>query len=220
MEVGLTLSQIIDLQIIGKFKRRKVYSTFRSNIWGVDLADMQSLTKYNKGSKYLLCAIDIFSKYAWVVALNDKKRISIVNAFQKIISEGRKPNKMWFDQGGEFQIKLFKRFLRINNIEMYQTFNKEKSVVDERFIRTLKNKIFKHMTAISRNIYFHLLDDIVKKCNNTVHRTIKMKPIDVTSNSYAQYNEDSNEKDPKLKVGHHVRITKYKNIFANGYFQN
>ena len=80
-------------EIIRKFKRRKVYSSFRDNIWGVDLADMQSLSKYKKGMKYLLCAIDILSKYAWVVPLLDKKGISIVNAFQKIISKGRKLNK-------------------------------------------------------------------------------------------------------------------------------
>ena len=105
-------------EIIRKFKRRKVYSSFRDNIWGVDLADMQSLSKYNKGIKYLLCAIDLFSKYAWVVPIKDKKGTSIVNAFQKIISEGRKPNKIWVDQGGEFYNNLFKRFLKINNIEM------------------------------------------------------------------------------------------------------
>ena len=103
---------------------------------------------------------------------------------------------------------------------MYSTYNKRKSVVAERFIRTLKNKIFKHMTAISKNVYFDVLDDIVNKYNNTVHRTIKMKPIDVTSDSYAEYNEDSNEKDPKFKVGDHVRISKYKNIFAKGYTPN
>ena len=95
---------------------------------------------------------------------------------------------------------------------MYSTYNEGKSVFAERFIRTLKNKIFKHMTAISKNVYFDVLDDIVNKYNNTVHRTIKMKPIDVTSDSYAEYNEDSNEKDPKFKVGDHVRISKYKNI--------
>ena len=105
-------------QIIQKFKKKKVYSSFRDNIWGVDLADMQSLSKYNKGIKYLLCAIDLFSKYAWVVPLKDKRGITIVNAFQKIISKGRKANKMWFDQGGEFYNNLFKRFLKINNIEM------------------------------------------------------------------------------------------------------
>ena len=103
---------------------------------------------------------------------------------------------------------------------MHSTYNEGKSVVAERFIRTLKNKIFKHMTAISKNVYFDVLDDIVNKYNNTVHRTIKMKPIDVTSDSYAEYNEDSNEKDPKFKVGDRVRISKYKNIFAKGYSQN
>ena len=101
---------------------------------------------------------------------------------------------------------------------MYSTYNKGKSCVVERFIRTLKNKIFKHMTAISKNVYFDVLDDIVNKYNNTVHRTIKMKPIDVTSDSYAEYNEDSNEKDPKFKVGDHVRISKYKNIFVKDTF--
>ena len=78
----------------------------------------------------------------------------------------------------------------------------------ERFIRTLKNKIFKHRTAISKNIYFHVLDDIVNKYNSTFHRSIKMKPIDVTSDSYAEYNEGFNEKDPIFKVGDHVRISK------------
>ena len=73
----------------------KVYSSFRDNIWSVELADMQSLSKYNKGIKYLLCAIDLFSKYAWVIPIKDKKETSIVNAFQKIIPEGRKPNKIW-----------------------------------------------------------------------------------------------------------------------------
>ena len=100
---------------------------------------------------------------------------------------------------------------------MHSTCNEGKSVVAKRFIRTLKNKIFKHMTAISKNVYFDVLDNIVHKYNNTVHRTVKMKPIEVTSDSYAEYNEDSNEKDPKFKDGDHVRISKYLNFFARGY---
>ena len=103
---------------------------------------------------------------------------------------------------------------------MYSTYNKGKSCVAERFIRTLKNQIFKHMTAISKNVYFDMLHDIVNKYNNIVHRTIKIKPIDVTDDSYAEYNEDSNKKDPKFKVGDHVTISKYKNIFAKGYAPN
>ena len=191
----------------------KVYLSFRDNIWGADLADMQSLSQYTKGIKYLLCAFDLFSKYAWVVPIKDKKGTSIVNECKKIISKKceaeskgrRKPNKIWVDQGSEFYNKSFKYFLKINNIEMYSIYNEEKSVLAERFIRTLKNKIFKHMTAISKNVYFDVLDDIVNKSNNTVHRTIKMKPIDVTDDSYAEYNENSmelhsNKKNPKFNV--------------------
>ena len=99
---------------------------------------------------------------------------------------------------------------------MYSTYNEGKSVVAERFIRTLKNKIFKHMTVISKNVYFDALDDIVNKYNNTVHRTIKMKSVDITNDYYVKYNENPNKKDPKFKVGNHVRISKYKNIFAKG----
>ena len=159
-EPNYQLENELHKQIIRKFKKRKVYSSFRDNIWGVDLADMQSLSKYNKGIKYLLCAIDLFSKYAWVVPIKDKKGTSIVNAFQKIISEGRKPNKIWVDQGSEFYNNSFKDFLKINNIEMYSTYNEGKSVIAERFIRTLKNKIFKHMTTVSKNVYFDVLDDL------------------------------------------------------------
>ena len=167
-----------------------------------------------------MCAIDLLYKYAWVVALNEKRGMTIVNAFQKIISKGRKQNKIWVDQGGEFYNKLFKRFLKINNIKMYSTCNEGKSAVAEIFIRTLKKKVFKHMTAVSKNVYFDVLCDIINKYSNTVHRTIKMKSIDVTLNSYAEYNDDSNEKDPKFKVGDDVMISKCKNIFAKGYTQN
>ena len=101
----------------------------------IHLADMQSLRKYNKGIRYLLCNIDLFSNYASVLPLENKRGITIVNLFQKIISKRRKPNKMWVDQGGEFYNNLLKRFLKNNNIEVYSAYNEEKSVVAERFIR-------------------------------------------------------------------------------------
>ena len=181
---------------------------------------MQSLSKYNKGIRYILCAIDLFSKHSWAAPLKDKRGITIANAFQKIISKGHKPNKIWVDQGGEFYNNRCKRFLKINDIEMYSTFNEGKSVVTEKFTRTLKSKIFKHMTAVSKNVYFDVLDDIVYKYDNTVHKTIKMKRIDNTSDSYAEYNEDSYEKEPKFKAGDPVRISKYISIFAKGYTEN
>ena len=166
--------------VIKKFNKRKVYSQFKDNIWGVDLADMQSLSKRSKGIKYLLCAIDLFSKYAFVVPLKDKKGISIVNAFNKIIKESnRKPNKIWLDQGSEFYNRNFKKCLSDNDIIMYSTFNEGKSVVAERFIRTLKNKLYNHMTATVKNVYYDVLDDVVNEYNNTKYSTIKMKPKDV-----------------------------------------
>ena len=111
--------------------------------------------------------------------------------------------------------------MKINNVEIYSTYNEGESVVAERFIRTLKNKIFKHMTTISKNVYIDVLNDIVSKYNNTAHKTIKVKPIDVTNDSDGEYSEDSNKKkNPKFKVGDRVRISKYKNIFAEGYVPN
>ena len=154
------LANELHRQIIRKFKRTKIYSSFRDNIWRVDLADIQSLSKYNRGIRYLSCAIDLFNKYAWFVPLKDKRGLIIVNAFQKIISKGRKPNRIWVGQGGEFYNYFLKIFLKNNNIRMYSTFNEGKFFVAERFIRTLKNKIFKHMTAVSKNVYFDVLDDI------------------------------------------------------------
>ena len=103
---------------------------------------------------------------------------------------------------------------------MYSTYNEGPSVVAERFIWTLKNKIFEHMTAISKNVDFDVLDDIVNKYNDSVYKTIKMKPIDVTDDSYAKWNEDFDKKDPEFKVGDHVIISKYKNIFAKRYTPN
>ena len=106
--------------IIWNFKKRTVNSGFKDNIWGVDLADMQSLSKYNKGIKYLLYAIDLFSKYTWVVPIKDKKGVSIVDAFQKILKESnQKPNKIWVDKGSEFYNNSFKKWLKDNDIEMY-----------------------------------------------------------------------------------------------------
>ena len=111
----------------------------------------------------------MFSKYAFVVPLKDKEGVSIVNAFQSILNKSRrKPNKIWVVQGSEFYNNLFKKWLKSNDISMYSTYNEGKSVVAERFIKTLKNKLYKHMTAVSRNVYYDVLNDIVKKYNKSI----------------------------------------------------
>ena len=146
---------------------------------------MQLISKFNKGFRFLLCVIDIFSKYAWVVPLKDKKGVSIVDAFQKILDDSnRKPNKTWVDKGGEFYNNYFKKWLKDNDVETYSINNEGKSVVAEKFIRTLKTKIYKYMTPVSKNVYIDKLDDIASEYNNTYHRTTKMKPVDVKDNTY------------------------------------
>ena len=133
-------------------------------------------------------------------------------------SSKRKPNEIWVDQGKLFYNYSFKKWLKDNDINMYSTYNKEKSVVAERFMRILKNKIYKHMRTLPKNdIAF---DDIVNKNKNTFEITIGMKPIDVKSDSCAEYNEDSNKNDAKFKIGNHVGVSRYKNIFAKGYAPN
>ena len=135
-----------------------------------------------------MCVIDIFIKYSWVVLLKDKKDVSIVDAFQKILdNSNRKPNKIGVDKGREFYNNSFKKWLKDNDTEMYIIHNEGKLVVTERFIRTLKTKIYKYMTLVSKYVYIDKLDGIVGEYNNTYHRTIKMTPVDVEDNTYIDF---------------------------------
>ena len=135
------LAEELHKPIIRKFNERKVHSPFLSNIWGADLADMQLISKFNKCFRFLLCVIDIYSKCAGVIPLKDEKGITITNAFQKILDESnRKSNKIWVDKGSVFYSRSVKSWQEKNNIEMCSTHNEGKSVVAERFIRTLKKK--------------------------------------------------------------------------------
>ena len=136
-------------QLLKTFKKGRCIHHLETISGRLILANMQLLSKFNKRFRFLLCVIDIFSKYAWVIPLKDKKGVSIVNAFQKILKEfNRKPNKIWVDKGSKFYNNSFKKWLQDNDIVMYSTNNKGKSVVVERFIRTIKNKIYKYMTSI------------------------------------------------------------------------
>ena len=151
---------------------------------------MQLISKFNNGNRFSLCVIDIFSTYAWVIFLKDKKGITIVNVFKKIFDNlTRKPNKVWVDKGIEFDNSYFIKLLKYNVIEMYSIHNKGKSVVAERFIRTLKNK-----TSISKNVHIDKLDNIVDESNKT-YSTIKMKSADVKSRVYIDFGKKS-----KIKI--------------------
>ena len=149
-----------------------------------------------------------------------KKDIIITNGFQNIFKKSnRKPNKILVDKGSKFYKRPMKSWLEKNDIEMYSAYNEGKSIIAERFIRTLKNKIYKYMTSISKDVCIDKLD-IVNKYNNTYHSTIKMIPVDVKPSTHIESSKESNYQDPKFKIGDIVRISKYKNIFAKGCVPN
>ena len=153
-------------------------------------------------------------------SLERKKGITITAGFQKILDESnRKRNKIWLGKGSKLYNRPMKLWLEKNGIERYSMHNAGKSVIAEIFIRTLKNKIYKYMTSISKTVYIDKLDDIVNKYDNT-YSTIKMKPVDVKSNTYIDFSKEVNDKNPKSKIADNVRISKYKNVFTKGYNPN
>lgn len=142
-------------------------------IWAADLVDMQKFSKWNKGYKYLLMVIDVFSKYGWIITLKDKKGESVMNAFKTIFKEGRGPQYLWVDKGKEFYNKHLKDLLEEYNIQMYSTENEEKSSVVERWNRTIKTKMWKQFTIQGNTRYLDILPKILKQYNNTRHSSIK-----------------------------------------------
>ena len=173
---------------------------------------MQAFAKFNRGVKYLLAVIDVFSKYGWLIPLKDKTGKSVASALKTIFEE-RKPEKMWVDKGKEFYDKDVKDL-----IELYSTENEDKSSVVERWIRTMKEKMWKYFTANSTNVFINVLSDLVKEYNNTSHSSIKMTPVKASKkenelmvwrNLYPDRLE-IRDINPKFSVGDKVRISKKK----------
>ena len=181
--------------------------------------DMQAFSKFNRGVKYLLAVIDVFSKYGWLIPLKDKTGKSVASALEVIFKE-RKPEKMWVDKGKEFYNKDVKDL-----IKLYSTENEEKSSVVERWIRTMKEKMWKYFSANSTNSFINVLPDLVREYNNTRHSSIKMAPVKASKkenklrvwrNLYPDHLEIHDIK-PKFFVGDKVRISKKKKTFQKGY---
>ena len=214
-----TLAEELHKPIKRKFKKRRVLVNGIDKIWAADLVDMQAFSKFNRGVKYLLAVIDVFSKYGWLIPLKDKTGKSVASALETIFEE-RKPEKMWVNKGKEFYNKDVKDL-----IELYSTENEEKSSVVERWIRTMKEKMWKYFTANSTNVYLNQLSDLVKEYNNTRHSSIKMTPtnaskkenkLTVWRNLYLEHLE-IRDINPKFSVGDKVRISKKKKTFKKGY---
>ena len=207
------LAEELHKPIRRKFKKRRVLVDGKDKIWAADLVDMQAFTKFNRGFKYLLAVIGVFSKYGWLIPLKDKTGKSVASAL-KIIFEERRPEKMWVDKGKEFYNKDVKDL-----ITLYSTEDEEKASVVERWIRTMKEKMWKYFTTKSTNVYIDVLPNLVKQYNNTRHSSIKMTPVKelkVWRNLYPEHLEIHNI-NPKFSVGDKVRISKKKKTFEKGY---
>ena len=222
------LAEELHKPITHKFTKRKVIVDGIDDIWSADLVDMQSFSQYNKGFKYLLNVIDVFSKYAWSIPLMDKTGKTITNAFERIVKTSkRKPNKLWVDQGSEFFNRTMDQWLKNNNIKRYNTYNEGKAVVVERFNRTLKTRMWKYFSANNSYNYIDVIDDLLWQYNNSRHRSIKMKPKEASLKKNEAlvwrtlYDDLTPEvRNAKYRVGDNVRIAKKKATFEKGYTPN
>ena len=203
-----------------KFQKRKVLVSGIDKIWAADLADLSAFREDNNKVNFLLLVIDTFSKYGWIKPLPDKKGITVANALKEIFEEGRKPEKLWTDKGKEFYNKDVKDL-----VELYSTENQEKSSIVERWIRTIKEKMWKHFTDTNNYKYIDVLPDLLEDYNNTVHSSTKFTPIDASEkeNELAVWRNLYPDRlkpyrlTPKFSVGDRVRISKIKGKFEKGY---
>ena len=165
---------------------RTVFAKQVDDIWTADLVDMSPFSRSNKGYKYLLRVIDVFSKYGWIVTLKIKTGKEVAQAFRKLFLNGH-PSRLWTDKGTEFYNQQLKAVLRANNVVRYCRENEEKSSVVERWNRTMKNIMWKYFTANSTQKYIDVLPSIVEKYNNTYHRSIKLTPSEARNPANYQH---------------------------------
>ena len=214
------------------FKKRRVISKHVDDIWAADLVDMQYYSRSNKGFKYILMIIDVFSKYGWAIPLKTKTGLEVTKAFSDLWKKQKPPKYLWTDKGKEFINKNMNDLLTKNNVHLYWTENEEKSTVVERWNRTIKNKMWKYFTRNRTGIYIDILPTLIEKYNDTYHRSIKTKPSDARKPSKYQdvFNALYNNIDlgtksllkpsPKFKIGDQVRLSKLKRKFEKGYTAN
>ena len=210
--------------------KRSVISNGIDEIWAADLVEMQKFSKWNKGIKYLLMVIDLFSKYRWIKGLKDKQTETVSKAFDNIFkSSKRLPKMLWSDKGSEFIGKHFKEFLKSKGIKLYHTENEEKSSVVERWNKTIKNRMWNMFSVNNNTVYFDKINKLVDDYNNARHSSIKMTPVEaskkkneskVWSNLYSDLIYTKPGK-PAFAMDDKVRISKYKRqVFDKGYTPN
>ena len=222
------LAEELHKPITRKFTKRRVFVKGVDEIWAADLVEMGKFSNWNKGFKYLLMVIDVFSKFGWIEPLKDKKGETVAAAFKKIFKL-RQPRLLWTDKGREFYNKNVNQLLSKKNIKLYSTENEEKSSVVERFNRTIKQMMWKMFSANNNTVYFDKIGALLKNYNSSFHRSIQMLPIaasDIKNSNRVFANLYSDEiykqvKKPKFQIGDRVRISKYKRkLFDKGFTPN
>lgn len=210
-----------------RFPTRKYVVNNIDSQWQADLADMQQISKYNKGYKYILTVIDILSRYAWARPLKSKHGPEVETAFDSILSEGRVPERIQTDQGTEFENRHVRSLMSQYGIELFSVKSAYKAAMVERFNRTLKSKIWRYFTAKNTYSWVEELPKFVMAYNESYHRSIKMRPIDVTPENamevwFRLYDRlpRNVESQDKINVGDRVRISKVKSVFEKGYLPN
>lgn len=196
--------------------------------WQADLVDMQSLSRYNKGFKYILTVIDCFSKFAWAIPIKAKTGQNVIDAFKQIFETShRAPQKLQTDKGKEFLNKPFQDYMRQMGILQFTTENAEtKAAIAERFNRTLKTRMWTYFTTQGTNVYIDILQDIVDSYNESFHRSIAMRPIDVRKEHEQKFFQRlyaiplSRIREPPVGIGPFVRISKAKQVFDKGFRPN
>lgn len=208
-----------------KYPRQKTIMYGINDTYQIDLVEMIPYARENKNYKYILTVIDIFSKYAWALAIKTKSSKDVTQAMQSIFTLGHIPKKIHSDNGKEFYNSEFQRLMKRYNIHHYSTYTTMKAAIIERFNRTLKTKMWKRLHLNGSYKWIDLLPTLVNEYNDTIHTTIKMKPKDVNTSHEKHllntvYNYKSVMKSSKFNVGDHVRISKQKHLFEKGYTAN
>ena len=223
------LAEELHKPIRKKFKRRHVITKGIDDVWSCDLVEMQEWSRDNKGYRYILNVVDVFSKYAWSIPLKDKTGLTVLKALKDIIKiSNRKCKHIWVDKGKEFYNKHFDEWLKENDIVRYSTYGEHKSAVVERFNRTLKTEMWKRFTANNTRNWIDMLDNLMKKYNNKVHSSIGMTPIDASKEENVtkvfvyidKKHESPTKRVRKFKVGDIVRISRIKQLFERGFHPN
>lgn len=213
-----------------KFNRRHVDVFAIDDVWSCDLVELQEWNYQNKGFKYILNVIDVFSKFAWSIPLKDKKGVTVVEAFRQIAKQfGRIPKHIWVDKGKEFYNKNMDEWLQENKINRYSTYGEHKSAVVERFNRTLKEIMWKRFTAENTRTWIDMLDQLLHDYNNRVHSTIGLSPVKaslkenetkVLQNIINKTSVTTDTGGRTFRVGDKVRMSRTKALFEKGYLPN